>query len=71
MTCPLDRSRKSVSLFYWSPNTDEIKHGSYISFLPGTRRTKGVAFLRSLVPPIVFAVKDAVTRALKGAPPYA
>lgn len=66
MTCPEDRSRKSVSLFYWSPAREAIKDGTYITFLPGNGRTKRAAFLRSLIPPIAFQAVDTLKRVLTG-----
>ena len=52
MTCPNDRSRKSISFFYWGTDPEAVKQGAYISFLPGNRQARRAAFLRSLVPPI-------------------
>jgi hypothetical protein len=58
MTCPADRSRKSASFFYWSPDTGAIEKGAPISFLQGTQKTRMRAFLRSLVPPAAFQARD-------------
>ncbi|MDO9710324.1 2OG-Fe(II) oxygenase [Paracraurococcus lichenis] len=58
MTCPVGRSRKSVSIFYWAPDPEQIERGAPITFLPGTRETRAKAFMRSLVPPIAFQMRD-------------
>jgi len=63
--CPGDRSRKSVSWFYWSPDPDAIKGGAPITFLPGNRTTRARALLRSLVPPAAFAARDAARDGLR------
>ncbi len=54
LTCPSDRSRKSISIFYWTANQDAVGNGRPIHFLPGLKSTKTKAFLRSCVPPIVY-----------------
>lgn len=66
MTCPQGRSRKSVSLFYWAPDTDAIDRGAPITFLPGKKVTRTRAFARSLVPPIAFQLRDYARGLLKG-----
>jgi hypothetical protein len=66
MRCPADRSRRSASVFYWSPDPDAMKRGASITFLPGRRRTRAKAFARSLVPPIAFQLRDGLRNALKG-----
>jgi hypothetical protein len=58
MTCPADRSRKSVSVFYWAPDPGAIERGAPITFLPGKKVTRARAFARSLVPPIAFQMRD-------------
>ncbi len=58
LACPPDRSRRSASVFYWSPDPDAVKRGAPITFLPGRRATRARAFLRSLVPPIAFQLRD-------------
>lgn len=68
MTCPDDRSRKSISLFYWSPDPEALKTAQYITFLPGERRTRTRALLRSFVPPVAFTARDAIKNALRGKP---
>ena len=65
MTCPADRTRKSASLFYWAPNKEAIEQGSFITFLPGTRVTKARAFVRSLIPPAAFTLRDTVRSKLR------
>ncbi|WP_270938728.1 2OG-Fe(II) oxygenase [Falsiroseomonas oryzae] len=66
MRCPPDRSRRSVSVFYWSPDPDAVKRGAPITFLPGRRSTRLKAFARSLVPPIAFSLRDGLRNALRG-----
>jgi len=66
MTCPADRSRKSVSWFYWSPDPDAIKQGAPITFLPGNRQTKMRALLRSFIPPVAFTARDSLKSLLGG-----
>jgi 2OG-Fe(II) oxygenase superfamily len=66
MTCPADRSRKSVSWFYWSPDPDAIKEGAPITFLPGNRQTKMRALLRSFIPPVAFTARDSLKSLLGG-----
>jgi hypothetical protein len=66
MTCPADRSRRSVSLFYWSPDPEAIKEGAPITFLPGKRQTRMRALVRSFIPPVAFAARDGVKTLLRG-----
>ena len=66
MTCPADRSRKSVSWFYWSPDPDAIKEAAPITFLPGNRQTRLRALARSFVPPVAFAARDGLKSLLRG-----
>lgn len=54
LKCPANHSRKSISVYYWTPNSDAIREGSYINFLPGNGRTRSRAMIRSLIPPILF-----------------
>ena len=58
MTCPVDITRKSVSLFYWSPDPEAIKKASFITFLPGKKHTRLKAIARSFVPPITYVARD-------------
>ena len=67
MTCPQDRSRKSVSVFYWAPDPDAIERGAPITFLPGKKVTRAKAFARSLVPPIAFQMRDVARSLLRKA----
>ncbi len=64
ISCPSDRSRMSVSVFYWSPDPEALKEGKYINFLPGEGRTRLQSFMRSLTPPIALAASDKLRRAL-------
>ena len=57
MTCPGNVSRKSISFFYWGTDPEAVKQGAYINFLPGNRRARRAAFLRSLVPPIAHSAR--------------
>jgi hypothetical protein len=65
MTCPQGRSRKSLSIFYWAPDHDAIDRGAPITFLPGKKETRAKAFVRSLVPPIAFQMRDLAKSVLK------
>ena len=58
LRCPAGVSRRSASVFYWSPDTAQVKGGAPITFLPGRQRTRTTAFLRSLVPPVAFQLRD-------------
>ncbi len=58
LTCPVDKSRKSVSLFYWSPDPEAVKKSSFITFLPGKRHTRVKSIIRSFVPPITYVARD-------------
>jgi hypothetical protein len=62
--CPAGHSRRSASIFYWSPDPEAMKHGAPITFLPGRRQTQLKAFARSLVPPIVFEMRGRLRAAL-------
>jgi hypothetical protein len=66
LACPPNRTRKSISVFYWSPDPEALKESAYITFLPGKKRTRMRAFLRSLTPPIAFKARDALVGALRG-----
>lgn len=66
ITCPEDRTRKSVSLFYWSPKQEALKEGMWIRFMPGTKQTRAISLLRQFVPPIVYTARYAVRDFLKG-----
>jgi hypothetical protein len=60
LTCPANRTRKSISVFYWSPDLEALKESVNIAFLPGMKRTRIRAFLHSLTPPIAFKTYDKV-----------
>jgi len=66
MTNPADRSRQSISLFYWSPDPEALAEAQFISFLPGNRGTRTKAALRSLIPPAAFTARDALRGLLRG-----
>jgi hypothetical protein len=65
LRCPAGVSRRSASVFYWSPDPDAVKRGAPITFLPGRRTTRLKAFARSLVPPIAFQLRDGLRSALR------
>ncbi|MCB4822724.1 2OG-Fe(II) oxygenase [Roseicella aerolata] len=67
MTCPADRSRRSISVFYWAPDPGAIERGAPITFLPGKKVTRAKAFARSLVPPIAFQMRDLARSLLRRA----
>lgn len=66
LACPADRTRKSISVFYWSPDPEALKEAAYITFLPGKTRTRLRALVHSLTPPIAFKARDAVLGSLRG-----
>jgi 2OG-Fe(II) oxygenase superfamily len=66
LACPPNRSRKSISVFYWSPDPEALKESAYITFLPGKKRTRIRAFLHSLIPPIAFKARDVLVGSLRG-----
>ena len=66
LTCPVDRSRKSISLFYWSPDPEAIKKSSFITFLPGKRHTRMKAIVRSFVPPVAYVARDRLAGLVRG-----
>lgn len=66
LACPADRTRKSISVFYWSPDPDALKEGAYITFLPGKKRTRMRAFLHSLTPPIAFKARETLLKSVRG-----
>jgi hypothetical protein len=66
LRCPPGISRRSASVFYWSPDPEAVKRGAPITFLPGRRTTRAKAFARSLVPPIAFQLRDGLRAALRG-----
>jgi hypothetical protein len=65
LACPPTVSRRSASVFYWSPDPDAVKRGAPITFLPGRRETRLRAFARSLVPPIAFQLRDGLKAGMK------
>lgn len=69
LACPPGVSRRSASVFYWSPDHAAVQRGAPITFLPGRRRTRFKAFARSLVPPIAFQLRDGLRGLLRGGRP--
>jgi hypothetical protein len=59
LACPLNRTRKSISVYYWSPDPEALKTSAHISFLPGKKSTLMRALMYYLIPPIVFKAGDA------------
>lgn len=67
LTCPAHRTRKSISIFYWSADPEALKTATQIRFLPGNRDTKMRALARSLVPPILLRTARQMSRGMRGA----
>ena len=65
IACPENRTRKSISLFYWTMDESAVKTAQNINFLPGKKQTRMKAMLRSFIPPVVFDAKGALLRMLK------
>lgn len=64
LTCPGNRTRKSISVYYWTPDSEALKESAHINFLPGKKRTRMRALLRSLTPPIAFKIAHKAREAL-------
>ena len=64
LTCPENRSRRSICLFYWTMDQSAVKTAQNINFLPGKTQTRTKAFIRSLIPPLVLETGSALMRAL-------
>jgi hypothetical protein len=64
MTCPANVSRKSVAFFYWGTDTEAVKEGVHINFLPDSRRSRRTAFVRSLIPPIAYSALNSLRNRL-------
>jgi hypothetical protein len=64
IACPESRTRKSISLFYWTMDEGAVKTAQNINFLPGKKHTKMKALIRSFVPPVVFEAKGKLLKAL-------
>ncbi len=64
LTCPADRTRKSISVYYWTADLEAVER-NYISFLPGSADTRKRALMRSFVPPIMFDVARSLRSKLK------
>ena len=69
LSCPADRSRKSISVYYWTADREAVKEGSHISFLPGFATTRARAFARSFVPPVLFDMARSVRSLLRAPKP--
>lgn len=54
MSCPDGEARRSICMFYWSADREEVKKAQQINFLPGSGATRRTALIRSLLPPIIF-----------------
>lgn len=55
ISCPEDRSRKSLSMFYWDRSDEVVKD---IRWLPGRKNTRRKALVHSVVPPIVWTMRS-------------
>ncbi len=51
--CPVDRSRRSISVYYWSADPEALGDATYIKWLPSNGDTRLRAFLRSFAPPVL------------------
>ncbi len=54
LLCPDERSRKSISIFYWTANQEAVEKGAPINFLPGLKSTRMKALMRSYCPPSLY-----------------
>jgi hypothetical protein len=57
LKCSPDRTRQSISIFYWNRDPEAIKMAGNINFLPGRKDTRLMAALRPFVPPILFTMR--------------
>lgn len=64
ISCPETRTRKSISLFYWTRDEEALKSVQNINWLPGKRQTRLKAKLRPFLPPIVFSAKAKLAKIL-------
>lgn len=64
LSCPENRTRQSVSLFYWSMDQERLKTAENINFLPGQQTTRLKATLRSFVPPIAYTAMSNLRKKL-------
>jgi hypothetical protein len=62
VACPANRTRKSISVYYWSPDPEALKTSASSSFLPGRKSTRMRALAHYLIPPIVFEARDILAR---------
>ncbi len=62
LQCPANRSRRSISVYYWSADPDEVRKATYIRFLPGNGSTRTKALLRSFIPPALLRPKETLNR---------
>lgn len=66
LACPVDRTRKSISVFYWTLDREAAKEAGHINFLPGLATTRARAFARSFVPPVLFEAARSIRSRLGG-----
>lgn len=66
LACPPERSRRSLSFFFWSPDPEAVKKAHFITFLPGARRTRTKALIRQFIPPIAYTARDRARDLLRG-----
>ncbi len=60
--CPTDRSRRSISVYYWSADPDAMQDATYIKWMPGNGDTRLRALMRSFVPPVMIRAAQALRR---------
>ncbi|MGF1455443.1 MAG: 2OG-Fe(II) oxygenase [Alphaproteobacteria bacterium] len=53
LECPADRSRRSISVYYWSADPEAVSQATYIKWLPSNGDTRLKALVRSFAPPVL------------------
>jgi hypothetical protein len=64
ISCPETRTRKSISVYYWTRDEEAVKSVRSLNWLPGKRKTRLEAMLRLFAPPIVFVARDKLAQVL-------
>ncbi len=62
LMCPSDRSRRSISVYYWSADPEALEKATYIQWLPSSGDTRMRALLRSAIPPILLQASTNLMR---------
>ena len=62
ITCPPGRTRKSISIYYWSADPAALKNTTSIQFLPGNVDTRMRALARAFMPPVLIWGAGSLTR---------